>query len=35
MSPLDYLNEQKAFTYAVADAWLFCPETMSIGIASS
>lgn len=28
MTPLDYIDEQKAFPYVVAAAWLFCPETV-------
>jgi hypothetical protein len=28
MTPVDYLDEQKAFPYVVAAAWLFCPETV-------
>jgi hypothetical protein len=28
MTPLDYINERKAFACVVAAAWLFCPETI-------
>jgi hypothetical protein len=28
MTPLDFVAEQKAFSYVVAAAWLFCPETV-------
>jgi hypothetical protein len=28
MTPIDYIDQQKAFTYVVAAAWLFCPETI-------
>lgn len=28
MTLLDYINEQKAFAYVAAAAWLFCPETI-------
>jgi hypothetical protein len=27
MTPLDYLDHEEAFSYVVASAWLFCPET--------
>jgi hypothetical protein len=28
LTPSDYLDEQKAFPYVVAAAWIFCPETV-------
>jgi hypothetical protein len=28
MTPLNYIDEQEAFRYVLAAAWLFCPETV-------